>query len=363
MHDIYPVGMVFLVSLIVASLAYKPVLSLARKYMVYDNPEARKLQRVPIPVMGGLVVFLGMAIGLQPYWFFRDCMPLLPLLVAMTVLLGVGIWDDIKDLSPYTKFIIEAIVVVLLALAIDSPINNFRGLWGIYEISPWIAWPLTVVACVGIINAINMVDGIDGLSSGFCMMIFTFFSWILFVTHDFVHAAFGMAIVGGLIPFFVMNVFSHKSKMFIGDAGTMMLGIAICEFMMVIMSKEPQSSRFLDKNFCLIAFVMAVLAIPVFDTIRVMLGRIMRKRSPFRPDRSHLHHAFIGYGFRHLEASLLEILLNILIIFVWIVLRGSHLPMEWQLYGVVAASMIVTVGLFWMLVRQKKKREKAGERK
>jgi len=361
MHDIMPVGIVFLLSLLVASLSYKPVLKLARQFNVYDNPEARKLHRDPVPVMGGFVVCLGAIAGSLCYWFFHDCTSVLALQIAMLIMLGVGAWDDIKDLSPYTKFVVETIVVISLAAATDNPINDFHGLWGIHEISPWIAWPLTAFACVGIINAINMIDGIDGLSSGFCIMIFTLFSCLLYKSHDFVRSALGLSIVGGLIPFFVMNVFSRKSKMFIGDAGTMMLGIAICDFVMAILSKDSLSARhYYQTNFCLIAFVVAVLAVPVFDTIRVMIGRILRKRSPFRADRSHLHHAFIGYGFRHLEASLLEIILNVLIIFLWSLLEGSHFPMQWQFYGVVIAGMVTIYGLYWILVNHRKK-EKNGK--
>lgn len=354
MHDIYPVGLVSLISLFVASLSYKPILKIARKLNIYDNPEARKLQRIPIPVLGGFVVFIGVVAGSLCYWFVHDSTVLLPLQVAMLVMLVVGAWDDIKDLSPYTKFTIETVVVLLLAYATDMPINNFHGLWNIYEVPSWISWPLTVVASVGIINAINMIDGIDGLSSGFCIMIFTFFSWLLFITHDYVHAAFGMIIVGGIVPFFIMNVFSNKSKMFIGDAGTMMLGIAVCYFVMVIMSKDPLSSKRLGEDFCLIAFLLAVLAIPVFDTLRVMIGRMMRHRSPFRPDRSHLHHAFIAYGFRHLETSLLEISLNGLIILVWFVLAHSFLPKDGQMYGVLLISITSIYGLFWMLGRKRR---------
>lgn len=361
MHDIYPVGMVFIVSLIVASLVYKPILLIARKYNIYDNPEARKLQRIPVPVMGGFVVFLGIIVGSSCYWPVRDCTPIFPLQIAMLLMLVVGAWDDIKNLSPYTKFIFEIIIVLLLIYTTGNPVNDLHGLWGIHEISPWIAWSLTVIGCVGIINAINMIDGIDGLSSGLCIMIFTFFSWLLFKSHDFVRAAFGMTIVGGLIPFFIMNVFSRKSKMFIGDAGTMMLGIAICDLIMAILTKDSLSAKRLDKEgYCLLAFVLAVLAIPVFDTLRVMLGRIMRGRSPFRPDRSHLHHAFIGYGFHHLETSLLEIILNMLIIFFWMILEISHLPMQWQLYGVAVAGVAVSCGLYWILISQRQKDDEGG---
>lgn len=362
MHDIYPVGIVFIVSLLVASLLYKPILRVARKLKVYDNPEARKLQRVPIPVMGGFVIFFGTIIGSQCYWPVYDCTPILPLQAAMLLMLLVGFWDDVKDLSPYTKFIIEIIVVISLISATGSPVNDLHGLWGINEFSPWIAWPVTVIACVGIINAINMIDGIDGLSSGFCIMIFAFFSWHLFNAHDFVRAAFGVTIVGGLIPFFIMNVFSRSSKMFIGDAGTMMLGIAICDFVIAILNNDVPRAKHIDKeDICLVAFVLAVLAIPVFDTLRVMIGRIIRGRSPFRPDRSHLHHAFIGYGFHHLETALLEIILNMIVIYFWMILERSHLSMQWQLYGVIVAGIAISCGLYWMLVSRKKRVKKESE--
>lgn len=107
-------------------------------------------------------------------------------------------------------------------------------------------------------------------------------------------------------------------------------------------------------NFCLVAFALAVLAIPVFDTLRVMLGRISRGESPFNPDKTHLHHAFIDYGFHHLETSLMEIMLNMMIIGVWWMFYKSHLSKEWQLYGVIVASIGVCFGLYWMLGRRKR---------
>ncbi|MBR0038090.1 MAG: undecaprenyl/decaprenyl-phosphate alpha-N-acetylglucosaminyl 1-phosphate transferase [Bacteroidales bacterium] len=330
-------------------------MSVSRKLNIYDNPEARKLQKVPVPVMGGFVGFTGTIAGSLCLGAIYDYKTIIPLIVAMLIMLAAGAWDDIRNLSPYTKFIIEIIVVLSLAYVNESPLNDFHGLWGVHEISPWIAWPLTVVACVGIINAINMADGIDGLSSGFCIMIFTFFSWQLFRSHDFVRAAFGLTIVGSLIPFFIMNVFSRKAKMFIGDAGTMMLGIAICDFVMAILTKDSPSALFFDKkDVCLIAFVLAVLGIPVFDTLRVMFGRIMHGCSPFRPDKTHLHHAFLDYGFHHLEITLMEILLNMLIIFFWMALDSSHFSIEWQLYGVIAANIACTFGLYWILLHLKK---------
>lgn len=354
-HDIYYILLVFVLSLLVSSLAFKPILAFARKYKFYDNPNERKLQRRPVPVMGGFVVFIGTVIGLLCYMFVRDITPILPIVAAMIVMLVVGAYDDVRDLSATRKFCIEIAVVAALALVNGYGINDFHGLWGIHELSPWIAWPLTVVACVGIINAINMIDGINGLSSGISIMSFGFYSLIFFYSWDFVHVALAVSIIGGLIPFFIMNVFGNRSKMFIGDAGTMMLGIVLCDMVMTMLTKDSMCAKHTAKtNFCLIAFALAVLAIPVFDTVRVMLGRVFRGVSPFHPDKTHLHHAFIDYGFHHLETALMEIILNMMIIGFWWFVYKSHLPESYQLYGVIAAAIAVCFSLYYMLGRRRR---------
>ena len=365
MHDIYYILLVFVLSLLVSSLVFKPILAFAKKYKFYDNPNDRKLQRKPVPIMGGFVVFIGTVIGLLCYMFVRDIISMLPVVAAMNVMLVVGAYDDVRDLSAMRKFCIEIVVVVALALINGYGINDFHGLWGFHELSPWIAWPLTVVACVGIINSINMIDGINGLSSGICIMAFGFYGTLFFYSHDFIHAALAVSIIGGLIPFFIMNVFGNRSKMFIGDAGTMMLGIVLCDMVMTMLTKDSMCAKHTAiNNFCLIAFALAVLAIPVFDTIRVMLGRIFRGVSPFHPDKTHLHHAFIDYGFHHLETALLEIILNMMVIGFWWFIYKSHLPKSWQLYGVIAAAIALCFGLYYMLGRRrriaKRVREKYG---
>jgi UDP-N-acetylmuramyl pentapeptide phosphotransferase/UDP-N-acetylglucosamine-1-phosphate transferase len=362
MHDIYFIVVVFIISLVVASLAHQPVLNFAKKKHIYDNPEARKLQRKPIPVMGGFVVFLGAMAGSLSYWYMYDCMSIVPVQIAMLLMLLIGAWDDRKKLPAGLRFVLEVILVVALALVNNYPINDLHGLWGVHEISPWIAWPLTVIGCVGIINAINMIDGIDGLSSGICIIAFGFYAWIFFRAHDFVRAALGVSIVGALIPFFIMNVFGKRSKMFIGDAGTMMLGIALCDMVMAMLTKDSAcAKRFEGTGVCLIAYAYAVLSVPICDTVRVMFGRISRGESPFHPDKTHLHHAFIDYGFHHLETALLEIILNMLVVLFFGILTRSFLPMRWQLYGVVMASVAICFGLYYMLGRRKRIAQKVRE--
>ena len=362
MHNIFSVFLVFTISLLVSSLAHQPVLHFAKKHNYYDNPEARKLQRKPVLVMGGFVVFLGAITGSLCYWFMQDCSSIIPVQIAMLIMLALGAWDDVKKLSPSFRLAIEIAVIIALGCINNNPIDNLHGLWGVYEISPWIAWPLTVFGCVGIINAINLIDGIDGLSSGFCIMAFGFLGLLFFYAFDFVHVALAIACIGALIPFFITNVFGNKSKMFIGDSGTLMLGIVLCDMVMSILTSNSACAQKAEPTkFCLIAFVLAVLVIPVFDTVRVMFGRISRGESPFHADKTHLHHAFIEYGFHHLETALMEIILNMMVVGFWWFLYKSHLTEQWQLYGVIAAGIAISFGLYWVLARRKRIAEKIKE--
>ena len=111
----------------------------------------------------------------------------------------------------------------------------------------------------------------------------------------------------------------------------------------------------------LVPFTLAVLCVPVFDTLRVMSARMYRGKSPFHPDKTHLHHAFIDYGFHQLETSLLELILNMIVIGIWWMFYKSHLSEAWQLYAVIAVSVGICFGLYWLLGRRKRIAEKIKE--
>jgi UDP-N-acetylmuramyl pentapeptide phosphotransferase/UDP-N-acetylglucosamine-1-phosphate transferase len=146
------------------------VVKFAIKRNIVDNPDARKLQRNPVPVMGGVAVFFGLISGLCVVSFFMDITSILPVFVAMSVMLCVGVADDVSNLSPKMRFVIEIAVALMLMLWTGASLNDFQELWGINGVPLWVSLPLTVVSVVGIINALNLVDGVDGLSFGYCIL-------------------------------------------------------------------------------------------------------------------------------------------------------------------------------------------------
>lgn len=149
---------------------YFKILKIAKAKNIVDNPDARKLQKTPIPVMGGIAVFFGVLVGILAasalHLFFIAHSDIFPVICAMSIMLYVGAMDDIVGLSTKSRFFIEIITILGLIYSSGCCVDTLRGLWGIYHFSWWIGVPLTVLTGVGIINAVNMIDGVNGLSSG-----------------------------------------------------------------------------------------------------------------------------------------------------------------------------------------------------
>jgi len=317
---------------------------------IVDNPDARKLQRVPVPVLGGIAVFFGINVSLICSGLMFNESTLFAIMGVMTIMLYVGTMDDILSLSASTRFVVEIIVVLALIYCNNYSLNDFHGLWGIYAVPEWIAVPITVFACVGIINSINLIDGVNGLSSGYCIVACSIFAAVFIWADDRDAASLAMIAIGALIPFFCHNVFAHKSKMFIGDGGTLLLGTIISTFVIGILNTNSPLAAKVDQNFGLIPFTLSVLAIPVFDTLRVMCMRILRKKSPFSPDKTHLHHLLLDLGFSHIGVTLAEIISNLLVVSLWWISYKLNASIELQLYIVIGVGIMMTFG-FYMFAR------------
>jgi UDP-N-acetylmuramyl pentapeptide phosphotransferase/UDP-N-acetylglucosamine-1-phosphate transferase len=344
---------VALVSLAVSLMTYPLVLRYARAHGIVDNPNARKLQRVPVPVMGGVVVYAGILVGGLLLDFFLHSDILIYGLIGMTVMMLIGVWDDMKDISAKLRFLIEILLVTMFILVTDTYIDDFHGLWGIHELPDGVAYPLSIVAGVGIINAINLIDGVDGYSSGYGMMASACFGIAFWTVWSPVMTSLTLVVIAALLPFFLHNVFGAKSKMFIGDGGTLMLGMLMTVYLFFAMSSNQQCDKLADEGIGLGAFTLAVLCIPIGDTLRVMTMRVLRGRSPFSPDKTHLHHLFIDMGFSHLGAALFIIFINFMVVLVWLASWKLGASVDVQLYIVIVLGLAVTFGFYrFMKVQQ-----------
>lgn len=342
MSTIYHLLIPFIVAFAATLWVHPKILKIAILKNLVDNPDERKLQRRPVPVMGGLAVFFGITVGICSAQITFFSPGIFVLMAAMIIMLYTGTIDDILDLTPRIRFIIEIAVVAFIILVNNSGINHFWGLWGIEFIPAWIAGALTIFAAVGIINAINLIDGVNGLSSGFCFMASIMFAIMLYVSGNTVMTILAVSAAGAIIPFFLHNVFGNTTKMFIGDGGTLVIGTMMSMFVVSILKGSSLSAPLANEGVGLIPFTLAVLAVPVFDTLRVMSMRILRKTSPFHPDKTHLHHLFLELGFSHIGTTVSILTLNFLIIVIWFVSYKLGASIDVQLYIVLALSILIT---------------------
>lgn len=345
--------LVAVISLLVSLMAYPLVLKYAKAHGVVDNPNVRKLQRVPVPVMGGVVVCCGILAGGLLLSVFYESNVLIYGLIGVTVMMLIGVWDDVKDISASLRFIIEIAMVTAFIQVTDTYIDDFHGLWGIHLLPDVVSYPLSVLAGVGIINAVNLIDGVDGYSSGYGMLASLCFGIAFWTVWSPVMTSLTMIVIGALFPFFLHNVFGIRSKMFIGDGGTLMLGMLMTVYVFFAMSSRQQCDKLASDGIGVGAFALAVLCIPVFDTVRVMTMRILRGTSPFHPDKTHLHHLFVDMGFSHLGAALFILMFNLMVVLIWLASWKMGASIDVQMYIVLALGLLVTFGFYkFMKVQQ-----------
>ncbi len=337
----------FIVALVASIWVFPKVLRIAKNKNIVDNPDARKLQRVPIPVLGGMVVMFGILVSLCVCHLFVDSSSLFTIVLAMGIMLYVGTMDDILDLSSVGRFFLEILVALMIIYTCEYSIDSFHGLWGVGSLSPYLSVPLSVVTIVGVVNAINLIDGVDGYSSGYGIMACLIFGVLFYIVGDMSMMMLAVVCGASLIPFFLHNVFGRSSKMFIGDGGTLLLGCVMSVFVLNMLKSDSLCVKYSSWGIGLVPLTLSILCVPVFDTVRVMVMRILRGTSPFHADKTHLHHLFIELGFSHIGTTVSILTLNCLVILGGYISYKCGASVDVQLYVVVALSLLVTVGVYY----------------
>lgn len=301
----------FLIAAFMGQIIIPRILLISLRKRLFDIPDERKVHTHPVPRLGGvtfyptilfvLCVILAYRVIFQhlPNPLFTPTMAseMLLLIAGLTLLYIIGIGDDLVGVRYKKKFVIQIISASLFPAA-GLYINNFYGVLGIYGLSPFIGIPLTILLVVFITNAINLIDGIDGLASSICVVALGVFGLIFASDELWIYSLLAFACVGVLFPFFIYNVFGNAErgkKIFMGDTGSLTLGyilsfltIKYCMYMGV--KDIPGYSG-------VIVIAFSILLIPSLDVIRVVIGRIQRHKSPFLPDKTHIHHKFMAMGF------------------------------------------------------------------
>lgn len=308
------------------------ILVVSFKKRLFDFADERKVHTGVVPRLGGvafvpsILVSISMVAGISSIVITSDTnafsIPVLQIafgLCSLILLYFEGIMDDLVGLRYRVKFVIQ-IVCALLIAASGIWLNDFHGLLGIGEVSPWFGVPFSILLIVFIINAINLIDGIDGLASGLSI-VSSFFFGIMFCYEGYWgFAMLAFALLGTLLPFFYYNVFGDaqkRRKIFMGDTGSqcvgLILGILSVRLSMSIPDEHPQIDGII-----IVAFSM--LLVPSFDVIRVMIHRFRRHKNIFEADNSHIHHKLLMLGLSHKVAMITILVISMFFVVMNLVL-------------------------------------------
>jgi UDP-N-acetylmuramyl pentapeptide phosphotransferase/UDP-N-acetylglucosamine-1-phosphate transferase len=310
-------------SFIICLILIPVIIKLSIKYNLVDKPNERKVHKVPISRLGGLAIVAG-TLATFPLWFiYANQYFLLHLLTGLVILMIIGIVDDLRELPPKVKFLGQVVAALFLAHA-GLLIENMFGIFGINHLPVVIQYVLTVFIVAGIINAYNLIDGIDGLAGGLAFIDLSAFFIIFYLSGE-LGVAFITASTGGaLLAFLKYNW--HPARIFMGDTGSMILGYLLSAAgIITLVFSRGQASHFQYSEAAIIVF--SIFLLPVYDTLRVFSGRIINKKSPFNPDKTHIHHMLMQTGFNHPRSAKILYTANIVIIATGFILRSQPLSL------------------------------------
>lgn len=320
-----------------------PVFKMAILKDFVDKPNQRSSHKGSIPNIGGIVVFLAFLCSFLLFARFPERIEFQYIILGAILIFLIGIYDDLLEISPRKKVKGEMLGVLVLLVGGGFYLTNLHGFLGIYEISPWIGLPLTFIGLLGLINAINLIDGIDGLCSGIALMDCLFFGIWFYLCGKIEYALLCGVLSSAIIPFFFINVFGKRSKMFMGDSGALMVG-----FLLGVMAIKFCEADVLVEGICIVkaapAVVFSILAIPVLDTLRLFASRWMRGKSPFAPDKRHFHHKLLViYKGVHKKATFTLLFFNLLFIILGILGRN------WSNELLILADILLFIILFYLV--------------
>jgi UDP-N-acetylmuramyl pentapeptide phosphotransferase/UDP-N-acetylglucosamine-1-phosphate transferase len=313
----------FSISFIICLMLIPIIIRISAKFDLVDKPNERKVHKAPISRLGGLGIVIGI-LASSPLWFIGGSPYfLLHFLSGLIILLLIGVTDDLKELTPRVKFAGQIIAALLLAHA-GLLIDNLFGILGIGHLPYLVQYILTVFIVTGIINAFNLIDGIDGLAGGLAMIDMSAFFIMFLISGEYAMAMIAASAMGALLAFLRYNY--HPAKIFMGDTGSMSLGflLSAAGIIALVMTRYNKPSFSYTEA---AVMVFSIFLVPVYDTIRVFFVRIINKKSPFSPDKTHIHHLLLQTGFNHPKSAKILYAANIVIIATGFFLRSEPVSM------------------------------------
>ena len=339
-----------LVSFAFGLLGMPVVLRIAKAKGFVVRPNKRMSHTGEVPNIGGLDIYFSVMLSYLLIDFSQIAHNQF-FLIGVAAIMIIGFIDDVLVLTPLSKLLGEAFAGIALIGFGDLRITHLHGIFGINEIGVIPSYLLSLFILIAIINAINLIDGIDGLASGLGMLYCLFFAIYFYLVGSNSWSILAICMIGSLAVFFIYNVFGNRGKIFMGDSGSLLLGYLLTAFIF----------RFCEQNAYHVvpeiyhmdaapAVAICILTVPIFDTIRVSLTRLKQHRSPFQPDKNHIHHLLLRTGLNHIQTTC--VLLSVSLLFVGLAILGRN----WNIWLLLFTDFAIATGLtlfLWRIINRK----------
>lgn len=328
------------ISFLITFLAIPAIIKIADHKKLYDIPDGRKLHTKPIASLGGVGMFCG---------FFFTALLFIPtqsnpefqyFFAAAVVIFFLGLKDDILVITPLKKFLGQVGAAALLIHLGDLRIDSMHGLLGLQQLPEMFSIALSYITIIVVVNAYNLIDGVDGLAGTLGLLTMAVFGSYFYLAGIPAYAILSFAVAGSLAAFLIFNY--NPAKIFMGDSGSLMLGLmnSIMVIKFIQVADTPAVAFPVES---VVAIAVAILMVPLADTLRVFSIRISQGRSPFSPDRNHIHHLLLDRGLNHRYVTLCCLLLNIF--FITLAYFGRALGPTYLLLSMIMVTFSLLGGL------------------
>ncbi|MEN8139371.1 MAG: MraY family glycosyltransferase [Bacteroidota bacterium] len=325
---------------------------------LFDEPENRSSHSTLVPTLGGVSIFASIIISSS--LFVNERFVDFDLLnAAMVILFFFGIKDDILMISPVKKFIAQIVSALIISIGANVRIPHMYDILGFGEIPYWISIVITVFVIILIINSFNLIDGVDGLAASVGIVSSLVLGYWFYVNEYNSLALLSASLFGSLVAFLRYN-FSKKNKIFMGDTGSMIVGFIVAvltiEFIrhngigLINGGKEIITAPVL---------AISILIIPLIDTFRVFMVRLLNKKSPFKPDKNHIHHRLLSLGLSHAKTTIMMVVANF--IFILLAYHMKDTGIDKFILLIVSLALFVSSIPFFIKTKEEKMIEHQAE--
>ena len=325
-----------LTAFLIAFLAVPKLIYFAQKLRLLDDAGDRSSHKVSTPFFGGIAIFTGIICSLL---FWTDIEDIQYILVSISIVFIVGIVDDLRQITAFKKLMGQISATLILIFLGDIQIESMHGVLGVYDLPVWIGTLFTIFVVIVITNGFNLIDGVDGLAGGIGLVSSFSFGVIALINEQSDMAIIAFTLMGALIGFLKYNF--YPARIFMGDTGSLVVGmiLSILAINCIQYGLVTETLKFPNKGPLL---AIAFLAIPLFDSLRVFIVRVLKGDRPLIAGRDHIHHALLDLNYGHKYTSIILCAISVFLIL------GSYFLLEYNVN--VSIAILAGVGYFVLFI-------------